>query len=108
MPFFQEFFANWLEIINFAVEDDLDCAVLVCHRLGSGRREINHGKPPVTETDFAVSGNKNPLAVGTAMTEGVSHFNEFTLLNSFSILKIVEAGYAAHEDKLLNCLLLNC
>ena len=41
-------------VVDLAVEDDRDRAVLVAHRLVRGRREVDDREPAVAEPDLAV------------------------------------------------------
>jgi hypothetical protein len=48
--------AQFQPIINFAVKDDVDGAILIAHRL-MPLREVNNRKPAVRQTNIAVDTN---------------------------------------------------
>ena len=59
-----------LEVIKFAVDNDMNPFVLVRDRLIAGR-EINDAQPRMTETDALIRGKPGALAVRTAVVKAV-------------------------------------
>src|SRR5205823_123574 len=67
--------AEFLEVVDLAVEDDLDGAVLVAQRLGPPF-QVDDRQSAVDEADAGLL--PEPLAVGTAVGDGGSHGLEHT------------------------------
>ena len=63
----------FLEVVYFAVEDDL-VAVKIAHGLASKRREIDNGEAPMSKPNLFIGGYIGAAVVGTAMSNCVGHF----------------------------------
>ena len=59
-----------LEVIELAVDNDMNPFVLVRDRLIAGR-EVNDAQPRVTETYAVIGGQPSTLAVRTAVVKAV-------------------------------------
>jgi hypothetical protein len=70
MPAPFQFTSLALEVIELAVDNDVNPFVLVCDRLITGR-EVNNAQPRMTETDALVWGEPGALAVRTAVPKAV-------------------------------------
>ncbi len=66
-------FAVLCEVIDLAVENDLQTAVFVGQRLAAFRAEIDDGKPAMAEANTGA--NIVALIVGTAVVERLAHAN---------------------------------
>ena len=85
-------------VVDFAVEHDLQPAVLVGHRLVGHRREIDDRQPPVAEADPSVSRHPDAAAVRTAMGHGVAHPADVRLgEDKRRVIKRNAADDAAHQ-----------
>ena len=60
-------------VVDLAVEDDADGAVLVRHRLHRRLGEVDDREPPEAEPDAAVVGDPGRGAVGAAVRDRVAH-----------------------------------
>ena len=65
--------AQLLEVVDLAVEDDLDGAVLVRHRLAGVRRQIDDPQPAEPEAAAPPGETIDADAVRTAMHEPIAH-----------------------------------
>ncbi len=77
MPVLLQRCAQLGEVIQFAVIGDYVAGLLVLHRLGAVRREVEDGKasmgehdPPAVRVRFRLP---EPGGVGAAMSDGVAH-----------------------------------
>ena len=70
VPFGQQELAQFLVIVDFAVEDDPDALVLVAKRLMAAA-QIDNGKPAEAEPDLP--GEIKTLIVRSAMHDGIRH-----------------------------------
>ena len=75
-PFSSELPAQRQVVVDLAVEDDLDGAVLVGHRLVGGRREVDDRQPAEAEADVALRRQPEALAVRPAVHHRVAHPGE--------------------------------
>jgi hypothetical protein len=66
----QESFAQFLKVIDLAVEYDPDRFILIRHRLRAGV-QINDGQAEMSQTDIAIQ--MDALSIGTTVTHGVEH-----------------------------------
>ena len=66
--------AKLLEVVNLAVKDDDDAAVLICHGLGAGLSQVEDRQAAEAEGDAAV--DKLAAHVGTTMDDAVHHLGE--------------------------------
>ena len=66
--------AKLLEVVDLAVEDDDDAAVLICHGLGAGLSQVEDRQAAEAEGDAAV--DKLAAHVGTTMDDAVHHLGE--------------------------------
>ena len=95
VPAGEEFLPEFEEIINFAVEDHLDRAVLVALRLFA-RAEIDDAQPPVRQAHAAV--DEETVLVGTAVNQPRRHLAE-NLPRIFGFPCPLPAGDAAHDEE---------
>ncbi len=65
--------AQILEVVDLAVEDEPDRAVLVGHRLARVRRQIDDAQPPEAEPGPAAGRDVHAVAVGAAMEHAIPH-----------------------------------
>ena len=82
-----------LEIIDFAVEDDRNRAVLVVHRLLAAGG-IDDREPAVTERQTRLE--VKPLAIRTAMSDRVGHRPDFCRPVGIRGAGLKDSGNAAH------------
>jgi hypothetical protein len=90
---FDEVFAELEVVVDFAVEDDLDAAVLVAEGLGAAA-EVDDAEAAVAEGDGAVTVVAE--AVGAAVLEGVAHPGHEVRVGGTEIARYI-ARNAAHE-----------
>jgi hypothetical protein len=90
-----QFDAQLLEIVNLAVEDDEDLAGLVRHWLMPVRRQVDDGKPAMTERNRAVG--VLAFTVRAAMADAIGHAFEQLGRNRFAA-PIDNTDYAAHDE----------
>src|SRR5579863_2150620 len=86
---------RWLDlcvIINLAVEYNYITARYVFKRLIGSCRQINDGKPPMTEAHFTIY--KESLRIGATVTHGIRH--PFNLFRIYGILPVQYACNATH------------
>jgi hypothetical protein len=72
----EELLAQRQVVVDLAVEDDLDAAVLVRHRLVRRRREVDDREPPEREPDLATGCDPQARPVGPAVHHRVAHPSE--------------------------------
>ena len=60
-------------IVDFAVEDDDEAAVVREHRLVAGGRQVDDRQPPVAERDPRLGIAPQALVVGPAMRQAAGH-----------------------------------
>ena len=82
-----------LVVVDLAVVDDADAAVLVVQRLLTGR-EIDDRQPLVAEPDAGL--DVHALFVGAAMMLRVVHAREHVAADLAPPAAIEDAGYSAH------------
>ena len=75
MPFCFKLYAEFLKIIEFAVEDEDILPVWGEHGLMPGGREVDDRQPAVTQTDEIIC--IKAFTVGTAMLDRVGHFSQY-------------------------------
>ena len=80
-------------VVDLAVEDDPDRAILVGHRLMPATH-VHDGQAPMSEPHGAV--DEQALAVGAAVTKNVPHPLEPRLLHGLVDVELRDAGDAAH------------
>ena len=81
-------------IVDFAIEGDVNGAVLVAHRLRAEGREVDDREPPMPERDRAVG--EEAAAVGAAMSDHGGHPAQQLAVGGAREVAIEEAGNAAH------------
>ena len=81
-------------VVDLAVEGDPDGPVLVRHRLGAGRGEIDDRQAPVAERDGPVHVQAAP--VGAAMRDDLRHASDELAVGRLSGIAVQEAADAAH------------
>src|SRR5690606_32218496 len=86
--------ADGLEVVDLAVEDDADGAVVAVHRLVAGR-EVDDGEPAVPEADARAE--MKAVAVGAAMGEDVVHPPHQPAVDRPAALQIDDARQPAHD-----------
>ena len=89
--------AQGFEVVNLAIEDDGDAAILVIHRLLAAGG-IDDGQAPVAQCHarFKVE----PLTIRAAMGERVSHPLDRRARRVESRILVEDSGYAAHGPRL--------
>ena len=81
------------EVVDLAVVDRPDAAVLVVNRLPAGV-DVDHGQAPHGQADVAVE--VNPVVVGTPMDERLAHRGEGVGLDAAMRLQVDLTGDPAH------------
>ena len=81
------------EVVDLAVEDNLDAAVLVAEGLVSGGGQINHGQAPVAQTHTGRI--PSALAVRATRGQGAKHRRQYGLRDG-STRRIDQAGNSTH------------
>jgi len=87
-----EFAAEFTKVVDLAVEDDPVPGRQVLHRLVAQRREVDDGKPSVSETELAISARTGLYddgsgIVGAAVREGARSIFEDAVGNTFILGK---------------------
>ena len=88
-----ELFAQLLEVVDLAVADDGDCAVLVRDRLITGL-EIDDAEAPEAQTD--AGREVEALAVGAAMAQTVGHPLEHVAVDRPHRVRVDDTADPAH------------
>jgi len=88
-----ERFAEFAEIVDFAVEGDGEVAAGGDAGLVSGGGEVDDGEPPVSEAEEAV--DEEPFSVRSAMGDGVGHFSQGDGGDGAAV-EVEDSGDAAH------------
>jgi len=76
-----EALAQGLVVVDFAVEDDAERAVIGSHRLRARLGGVDDRQPAMGEADAPIGRNPRAGAVGTAHAHRVSDFDELPLVN---------------------------
>jgi hypothetical protein len=74
----QQFLADGLEVVDLAVEDDLDVAVLVGHGLAAVFGEVDDAQSAVAEGDMVVA--VVAVLIRAAVPDGIGHFRDQLLI----------------------------
>lgn len=94
-----ELTAEFSMVIDFAVEDYLDRAILIGHGL-SPARLVDDGQAAVEEGGMSARINVLAAAVGAAMGDGSGHGLQWRALEGRSRGKSDDTGNAAHGGRL--------
>ena len=93
MPLLLEFTAQFFVVVDLAVENDLNRAVLVVDWL-MARIEVDDTQPPHSEPN---AGFKiESFIVGTAVCDCIAHFLQFARIHR-SFIQTDNSRYAAHD-----------
>src|SRR5712692_9284963 len=87
-------FAQRLVVVDFAIEDDPERAVLVAHGLVAGG-EIHDAEPAHADADAIL--RIYPLVVRPAMGHHVTHLAQDRWISLRVFLKLEESGYSTHS-----------
>ena len=90
-----EFGAHLREVVNLAVEDGPDGAVLVGQRLIAGR-QIDDAQPAMAQPD--PGGDVVAGRVGTAVSQGIGHRLEDAAIDQAQCVVIESSGNTAHRQ----------
>src|SRR6185369_1357760 len=88
--------AQLLEVVDLAVEDDPQRAILAAHGLMAGRGEIDDAQPAVAEPDRAVA--PDACVVGPAMGDHVAHALDQARVDVPALLEDPLTRDPAHGD----------
>ena len=84
-------------VVDLAVEDEPERAVLVRHRLHRRRREVDDREPAIPEPDASVRGEPGRGAVGPAVDHRLAHAgDELAVDRGCGRVEAEDAGDAAH------------
>ncbi len=97
MPFFHEFFAEFDEIVDLAIEDQPERIIFVCHWLEAVGRKIDYSEPPVDEASTTVY--VQPLAIRTAMEKPFRHGCEELAIRFSTVIAILTCDPAHSPDR---------
>src|SRR6266699_3828278 len=89
-----QWFAQRLVVVDFAIEDHPERAVLVAHGLVAGG-EIHDAEPAHADADAIL--RIDPLVVRPAMGHNVTHLAQDHGIGLRVFLKLEESGYSTHS-----------